>query len=73
MKSRILVLCILLLAGAATSFAYIINSGITGNCTWTLSDGGTLTISGEGGIEPEVEYVTTVTHGISIVILLQRS
>ncbi|MDR1667645.1 MAG: leucine-rich repeat domain-containing protein [Bacteroidales bacterium] len=47
MKTKDLLLWILLLTSAATSFA---QSGKVGQLTWTLSDGGTLTIDGIGVI-----------------------
>ncbi|MDR1526422.1 MAG: leucine-rich repeat protein [Dysgonamonadaceae bacterium] len=49
MRKFILIMTALFLL-SATGLAEIIDSGTTGDCTWTLSDDGTLTFSGTGAI-----------------------
>jgi hypothetical protein len=71
MRTKILSLWLLLLAGTATGFAEIIDSGITGNCTWVLSDDGTITIGGTGtmsdhenGEPPWLRYSASITAAV---------
>lgn len=65
--ASVILLCAMLPLGVVSVSAEIVQSGTTGDCTWTLDENGHLTISGEGEMEdynsggPWGDEITSVT------------
>ena len=72
-KILCLILCLMMILPAVPSLAYTIDSGTCGTgLTWTLSDDGTLTISGSGAMrdyssdDGETSTAPWFTHAVDI-------